>query len=254
MTANADELTRPESLPLDFSTMVKTARHVVDSGARVPEKDLETTTLLMRGYLGLLIPELEGRLGLLGEAARASAEAGIGEARRRLDAGPGPLGPGRHAYNLARSVIALCTHLGHGQERVDTERAEPWTPPRGTTVEMVPAGRFWDAVRVRSHIGERVIQRLGANSGAVIEDWKGAVFYWLVPPGTTDAWTLPASLVLPLSVATFVAVPPVSYTGKQERLRWIVPLTETCYLTDPELLYDALTAEISSAAGPEATS
>ncbi|MGW6741126.1 DUF6415 family natural product biosynthesis protein [Streptomyces sp. NPDC055025] len=235
--------------PLDLTTMGDAARRVVGSGARGPKEGLEAATLLMRGYLGLLIPELEGRFGQLGDAARGPAEAGIGEARRRLGAGPGPLGPGRHAYNLARSVIALCTHLGHAQERGDARCVESWTPPNGTTVEMVPAGRFWDAVRVRSHIGERVIERLGKGGGAVVEDWKGAVFYWLVPPGTTDAWDLPPSVVLPLGIATFVAVPPVSCTGEEKHLRWIVPLTATCYLTDPELLHDALTTELSATGG-----
>ncbi|MFB7273929.1 DUF6415 family natural product biosynthesis protein [Streptomyces sp. NPDC056244] len=102
--------------PLDFATMVVTARSVDNLDDGVPDEDLETVTLRLRGHLALLIPELEHRLGRLGETDRARAEAGIGEARRRLDAGPGPLGPGRHAQILGRSVIALCAHLGHGQE------------------------------------------------------------------------------------------------------------------------------------------
>ncbi|MFF3749842.1 DUF6415 family natural product biosynthesis protein [Streptomyces sp. NPDC002018] len=235
------------SPPLDFATMLDTARRVVGSGAGA--LDAETATLLLRGHLALLVPEAQDRLGRLADAA-------VGEARRCLDAGSGPLGAGRHAYDLARSVIALCAHLGHGHKGMRDEPGgrepwgrEPWTPPVGTTVELVPVGRHWDAVRVRSHIGERVIERLGADSGAVIEDWHGRVLYWLVPLGTADTWDLPLSVVVPLGVATFVAVPPVSYTD-EERLRWIVPLTATRYLTDPELLHHALTTEISVTAGP----
>ncbi|MFE4830234.1 hypothetical protein [Streptomyces sp. NPDC056672] len=41
----------------------------------------------------------------------------------------------------------------------------------------------------------------------------------------------------------------MSYTGEEKRLRWIVPLTTTCYLTDPELLHDALVAGIPAAVG-----
>ncbi|WP_405987229.1 DUF6415 family natural product biosynthesis protein [Streptomyces sp. NBC_00872] len=227
-----------DSRPLDFPTMVKTARQVVDSDARMPDEDLERATHLMRGYLALLIPEAETRLGRL-------TPAGIEEARRRLDSSPALLGPARHTLRLARSVITLCSHLGHGRQPTD---AEPWTPPAGTTIEMVSVGRYWDAVRVRSYIGERVIERLGADSGAVIEDWHGQVLYWLIPLGAADTWNLPLSAVVPLSVATFLSVPPVSYTGEEKRLRWIVPLTTTCYLTDPELLHDVLTAEILAAA------
>ncbi|MFE1956723.1 DUF6415 family natural product biosynthesis protein [Streptomyces sp. NPDC059479] len=229
--------------PLDFATMVETARRVIDWDGRVPAKDLETATHQMRGFLGLLIPAAEERLGRF-------APVGIEEARRRLAAGPGLLGPVRHARCLARSVLSLCAHLGQGDEERSTaaESPELWTPPTGTTVEMVPVGRYWDAVRVRSYIGERVIERMGANSGAVIEDWHGQVLYWLIPLGAADAWDLPLSAVVPLSVATFLSVPPVSYTGEEKRLRWIVPLTATRYLTDPVLLHDALTAEILAAA------
>ncbi|WP_405986900.1 DUF6415 family natural product biosynthesis protein [Streptomyces sp. NBC_00872] len=138
--------------PLDFPTMAKTARQVVDSGLRVPDKDLERATHLMRGYLALLIPEAETRLGRL-------TPAGIDEARRRQ------------------------------------------------------------------------------------------VLYWLIPLGAADTWNLPLSAVVPLGVATFLSVPPVSYTEEEKRLRWIVPLTTTCYLADPELLHNALVAGIPAAVG-----
>ncbi|QXE36224.1 hypothetical protein KQY30_20225 [Streptomyces sp. GMY02] len=127
------------------------------------------------------------------------------------------------------------------------EPAEAWQPPL-TAVELVGAGRYWDAVRVRSAIGMRIIQRLGDGCGAVIEDWHGRVLYWLVPCGTADEWDLPASQVQPLGIATFVAVPPAQFTDTSRRLRWIRPLTDTRYLTDAELLHDALAAEIAVSA------
>lgn len=107
---SADRPTDPDadSLPLDFATMVGTARRVVDAGARTT--DVETATLLMRGHLALLIPEAEEHLGRL-------APVGIEEARLRLDAGPGLLGPVRYAHCLARSVLALCTHLDNAGAR-----------------------------------------------------------------------------------------------------------------------------------------
>ncbi|MFE1958908.1 DUF6415 family natural product biosynthesis protein [Streptomyces sp. NPDC059479] len=225
-----------DSLPLDFVTMVKTARRLLDSGARVLEP--EVAALQLRGFLGLLIPEAEGRLG-------SFSLAGIEEARRRMDAGPGSLGTVRYAHALARSVLTLCAYLGHGQEPGVPESPQAWAPPAGTAVVLVAAGRYWDAVRVRTDVGERVIKRLGNNSGAVIQDSYGAALYWLVAPGTADAWDLPSEQVVPLGAATFVAVPPAHFTDTSRRIRWAVPLTAERYLTDAELLHDALAAEIA---------
>ncbi|MFD8965954.1 DUF6415 family natural product biosynthesis protein [Streptomyces sp. NPDC059568] len=225
-----------DSLPLDFVTMVKAARQVVDSGARVLEPGV--AALQLRGHLGLLIPEAEGRLG-------SFSSAGIEEARRRMDAGPGPLGPVRYVHALARSVLALCAYLGHGQGLGVPESPRAWAPPAGTAVVLVGAGRYWDAVRVRTDVGERVIRRLGGNSGAVIQDMYGAALYWLVAPGTADKWALPSEQVVPLGVATFVVVPPAHFTDTSRRIRWAVPLTATRYLTDAELLHGALAAEVT---------
>ncbi|MFD8967047.1 DUF6415 family natural product biosynthesis protein [Streptomyces sp. NPDC059568] len=223
-----------DSLPLDFVTMVKTARQVVDSEDLEPE----VAALQLRGFLGLLVPEAEGRLG-------SFSSAGIEEARRRMDAGPGPLGTVRYVHALARSVLTLCAYLGHGQEPGVPESPRAWAPPVGTAVVLVGAGRYWDAVRVRTDVGERVIRRLGGNSGAVIQDMYGSALYWLVAPGTADAWDLPSEQVVPLGVATFVAVPPAHFTDTSRRIRWAVPLTATRYLTGAELLHGALAAEIA---------
>ncbi|MYZ40047.1 MULTISPECIES: DUF6415 family natural product biosynthesis protein [unclassified Streptomyces] len=230
-----------ESLPLDFATMVGTAQYVIDAGAALLDEEPEVATSQMRGFLGLLVPEAEGRLG-------SFSPAGIEEARRRMDAGPGPLGPVRYAHALARSVLALCAHLGHGQEPGEPESPQAWTPPTGTSVVLVAAGRYWDAVRVRTNVGERVIKRLGGSSGAVIQDSYGSALYWFVAPGSTDMWALPSKQVVPLGVATFVAVPPAHFTDRSRRIRWAVPLTARRYLTEAELLHDALATEIAATA------
>lgn len=114
--------------------------------------------------------------------------------------------------------------------------------------ELVAAGHSWDAVRV-SRIGPRVIERLGEDSGAVIEDRYGAVFYWLVRPGSADTWELSSLFVRLRGTASYVAVPPVKRT-EGPGVRWAVPLGPTCYLTDPGLLHAALAAEIDAAVGP----
>ncbi len=220
--------------------MRATAEHALDFGARLPDEDLETAIRRLRAHLALLIPEAEERLGRF-------SPAGIEEARRRVAADPGVLGPGRHAHCLARSVLELCEHLGRAGGAEPGVRGapvpEPWVPPAGPAVELVAAGRYWDAVRVRADVGERVIKRLADTSGAVIQDSYGSVFYWLVTPGAADAWDLPPEQVVPLGVATFVAVPPPQFTDESRRLRWIRPLTVSRCLTDPTLLHDALAAE-----------
>ncbi|QXE39191.1 ATP-binding protein [Streptomyces sp. GMY02] len=81
-----------------------TARGVIASETRLSDGELETAARRLRGHLALLIPEAEARLGRL-------AEAGVEEARRRLTAGPGLLGPGRYVHCLAQSVLTLCDQL-----------------------------------------------------------------------------------------------------------------------------------------------
>ncbi|MEU7279163.1 hypothetical protein AB0A69_10350 [Streptomyces sp. NPDC045431] len=128
-------------------------------------------------------------------------------------------------------------------------RVETWVPPQGPNVELVAAGRWWDAVRAPSFVGVRVLARLGGDSGAVIEDGFGATFYWLVRPGAADAWELPGSYVAVQGTATYVAVPPVTRT-EGPGLRWAVPLGRTRCLTDPALLHATLAAELDAMIGP----
>lgn len=115
----------------------------------------------------------------------------------------------------------------------------PWTPPGGTEVRLLPAGRWWDAVRVTRPLAEQALAVLGPDTGAVIEDDSGALLYWLIKPGAADEWPrLPQVEVL--GRATYVGVPPVAVTSS--RARWRVPLAHDCYLTDPALLRAALEA------------
>jgi hypothetical protein len=124
-----------------------------------------------------------------------------------------------------------------------------WSPPNGDSIELVAVGCSWDAVRVQSSIGLRVVERLGGDSGAVIEDRFGSLLYWLVRPGAADAWELPQPFVEIRGVTSYLAVPPV-HRVQGPGVRWAVPLTAECYLTDPELLHAALAAEINAAVGP----
>ncbi|MEV6791229.1 DUF6415 family natural product biosynthesis protein [Streptomyces sp. NPDC051320] len=102
--------------PLDILTMRATAAEALADDADIPTLDhLQTLTWMLRGHLALLIPEV----AVLAcerpqdDVWRAAAQAGLGEARRRLEVTQGGQLPVvlRHAQHLARSVNALCTHL-----------------------------------------------------------------------------------------------------------------------------------------------
>lgn len=110
-----DETTYPamqSTVPLDISTMTAAAAALLNDGAEAPSGEaLSSLTLQLRGHLNLLIPELAQRCDVAGPRNVACAQAGIGEARRRLAAYPCSLGPVRHATLLARSVDELCRHF-----------------------------------------------------------------------------------------------------------------------------------------------
>ncbi|WP_406349357.1 hypothetical protein OHA44_37505 [Streptomyces sp. NBC_00144] len=129
------------------------------------------------------------------------------------------------------------------------EAIAPWSPPQGNSVELAATGTSWDAVRATTRFGQAVIDRLGEHCGAVIVDGFGAVLYWLVKPGSADAWTLPRHTVGILGSSAYVAVPPVRATSGPG-LHWGVPLEPLRCLTDTELLHSAIEAEIAHANGP----
>ncbi|WP_141724776.1 hypothetical protein [Streptomyces niveus] len=66
----------------------------------------------------------------------------------------------------------------------------PWLHPAGTTIELTAAGESWDAVRVPIRYARGMLDRLGREGGAVIEDLYSQCLYWLVRPGSADGWGL----------------------------------------------------------------
>ncbi|MFC9226889.1 hypothetical protein ACFT8W_40215 [Streptomyces hygroscopicus] len=71
-----------------------------------------------------------------------------------------------------------------------TTRTLPWKPPPAVDVEALPVGRWWDAVRAAPIVGERVLKTLGDETGAVIQDMYGTL-YWLVAVGSIERnWQL----------------------------------------------------------------
>jgi hypothetical protein len=111
--------------------------------------------------------------------------------------------------------------------------------PYSTEVRTLPAGRWWDAVRVPLAVGARALQTLGDESGAVIKDSFGGMLYWLVLPNAADGWSLPQIHVL--GPGSHVAIPPLHRTSGPG-LHWRVPLAQDRDWTMAPRLHAALTS------------
>ncbi|MFJ2195152.1 hypothetical protein [Streptomyces violaceusniger] len=115
-----------------------------------------------------------------------------------------------------------------------------WTPPPATDVQALPAGKWWDAVRAASTVGERALKLLGDENGAVIQDKYGTL-YWLVAVGSATSWHLRQVRVLTelTDECTYLGVPPDSWTTPPGT-HWRVSLSVDHYLTDAWKLWGAL--------------
>ncbi|MER8158180.1 hypothetical protein [Streptomyces sp. NPDC094472] len=125
-----------------------------------------------------------------------------------------------------------------------------WTPPPAVDVEALPAGKWWDAIRAAPTVGERALDLLGDETGAVIQDKHGPL-YWLVAVGSATSWHLRQVRVLTelADEKTYLGVPPVSWTEGPET-HWRVPLTADHYLTDAGKLWGALAEADRAELGP----
>lgn len=124
-------------------------------------------------------------------------------------------------------------------------RAPRWMCSYSPEVRTVPAGRWWNAVRVPADLGALALKSLGDESGAVIKDGYGGIMYWLVPPGDAAAWRLPDVQVL--GRGSHVVVPPLRRTAGPG-LYWRVPLTHDTYWTNTARLHSVLSSAATAAA------
>ncbi|MBO8197593.1 hypothetical protein [Streptomyces smyrnaeus] len=114
------------------------------------------------------------------------------------------------------------------------EPATAWSPPTHAPFALMPAGVWWDAVRVPYAPGWSVVRRLGEACGGVIGDPYRSWLYWLVPPGSEG---FPArDGAVRLSVACWLPVPARERTGPPGPY-WAVPYER---LTDAHRLRAAL--------------
>jgi hypothetical protein len=115
-----------------------------------------------------------------------------------------------------------------------------WSPPAHAPFALMPAGVWWDAVRVPYGQGRAAIQRLGRACGGVIGDPYRAGLYWLIPPGSREFAAAPG--VVRLSVACWLAVPARDRTVPPGPY-WAVPYERGRVLTAPGRLRVALADE-----------
>ncbi|MDT0306290.1 hypothetical protein RM780_04845 [Streptomyces sp. DSM 44917] len=125
---------------------------------------------------------------------------------------------------------------------MSTQSLPVWLPTTDQGVQMLPAHRWWDAVRLPGFVGFRVLYRLRCvrGCGAVVQDQEADTLTWLVRVGAADGWEAINAEVLRMGV---VPVPPARYcagtfTGGAS-IRWLVPPAGAC-LTEPGPLRAAL--------------
>ncbi|MGW5448681.1 hypothetical protein [Streptomyces asiaticus] len=131
-----------------------------------------------------------------------------------------------------------------------TTRALPWTPPNTTIVQLLPAGKWWDAVRAPRALGEHALRLLGDTTGAVIDDPRDRRLNWLIEPGAAHQWDMSWLPTVDVRGETaYIDVPPADCT-EGIGVHWRVPLRYDRYLTDPTVLHTALRMAAQAALGP----
>lgn len=107
-----------------------------------------------------------------------------------------------------------------------------WLP--STAPHEHPCGRDFDAVRLRSFDGTRLLGKLRERSGPVVEDQ--GVMVWLVPPGAARGWEFQGVTVL--GAGSVLTVPPARAVCDGQP-HWLLPPRGDC-LTEPRALLEAL--------------
>lgn len=132
--------------------------------------------------------------------------------------------------------------------------ALPWTPPNTEDVEVLPVGKWWDAVSAHTAVADRALELLGDQSGAVIQDDTYGKTYWLIGIGTSTprSWRMRQIRILAelADEGTLLGVPPASWRA-EHRTYWRIPLGPDRYLTDINRLLTALSQARDDVLGPE---
>ncbi|WP_413802311.1 hypothetical protein [Streptomyces iranensis] len=129
----------------------------------------------------------------------------------------------------------------------------PWIPPNTEDVEVLPVGKWWDAISAPTPVADRALELLGDRSGAVIQDDTYGKAYWLIGMDTSTArcWRMRQVRILTelADEGTLLGVPPASW-GAEHRTYWRIPLGPDRYLTGTNHLVRALRQALDDVLGP----
>lgn len=121
--------------------------------------------------------------------------------------------------------------------QTDLLHSTAWTPEEGA--QAVPAGTWWDAVRVPQDLGVNVVRAfrtfVPARLGPVIADldMKVPSLYFLTPLGTATDWNVPPSRGL--GHHSYIVIPETGTTSPPGPY-WLVRPQDATGLTDPHAL------------------
>lgn len=129
-----------------------------------------------------------------------------------------------------------------------------WLPDRppleGRLISLRPAGQHWDAIRAPYHLARfalAALEALGSRDFALLDDPWVQVLYWLVPVGTASGWDVPRTR--PLGTTQYLAIPDYGRRHPPGPY-WLRVPKPGVWLTDPDLLWSALTAAVNTLSGP----
>jgi hypothetical protein len=136
-------------------------------------------------------------------------------------------------------------------EPIMMTRALPWTPPNTEDIELLPVGKWWDAVSAPTAVADRALELLGPDSGAVIQDETYGKAYWLIGIDTARSWHMRQVRVLTelAGEGTLLGVPPTSWRA-DHMTYWRIPFGPDRYLTDTDHLARALRQAVNEVLGP----
>lgn len=126
----------------------------------------------------------------------------------------------------------------------------PWIPPDvpwDMSIAPHAAGVYWDAIRAPMFLSAPVVEQLGDQCGAIIADTYSSTHYWLVPVGTVRGWSVLHTRAC--GETQYVVVPSLRHTGGPGP-HWLRTPAAGRYLTDPQVLHDALARVVAAQFGP----